>query len=119
MANVLGTLPIVPLCVLAVRWRTGLAFFLGPHFAGDVHLRPGDVAVHVDAAGHHDQATGIDVARGPNGRVRRRGDDLAVGDPQIAHLAVNAVSRIVNGSAGDFQEVGHTAENRMTNDQHQ
>ena len=94
----------------------GFAFFLGPHLAGDVHLRPGDVAVHVDAARHHDQAAGIDLARGPNGRIGRRGDDLAAGDPQIAHLAVDAVGRVVDGAAGDFDEVGHTAVISTTND---
>ncbi len=99
----LGTLPIVPLRVVAVRMhRLGLALFLGPHLAGDVHLRPGDVAVHVDAAGHHDQAGGVERPVGPHGGIGRRGDDPAVANPEIAHLAVDAVGRVVDGAAGDF-----------------
>ena len=43
------------------RWHV-VPVLLGPHLAGDVDLRPGDVAVHVDAARHHDQPAGVDVA---------------------------------------------------------
>ena len=94
----------MPLCVLAVR-STGsaVAVFFGPQPAGGVRLRPGDVAVHVDAAGHHDQPPRVERARRPHRRIGRRGHDLAAVDPQIAHLAIDAVGRIVNRAAGDFQ----------------
>ena len=43
---------------------------LGPHHPGGVDLRPGDVAVHVDPAGHHDVAPRIDRPVGPDLRDR-------------------------------------------------
>src|SRR4051812_47338357 len=47
-------------------------FFFGPHFAGDVHLWAGDVAVHVDSAGHDNEAVRIDFARGTNSGIEWR-----------------------------------------------
>ncbi len=91
----------------AVRERCAVehlafAFLLGPHFASHVHLGAGDVAVHVDAARHHDHAASIDLAIGANGRIARRGDDLAVGNPQIAHFAIDAVGRVVKRALRDL-----------------
>ena len=106
VANVLGTLPIVPLWVSAVRITGGAGpLFLRTHLPGDVDLGTRDVAVHVDAAGHDHQPAGVDRrAAARTCRIGRRGDDLAVFDPEIAHLAVDPVGRIVDRAAGDFEE---------------
>jgi len=79
-----------------------------PHFASGIHLGPGDVTVHVDAARHHHQALGIDHTHRLYGQIARRLDHLSVGNPKIAHLAIDTVCRIVERSISNFDEVaGH------------
>ena len=96
----LGTLPIVPLCVIrGTIDRLAAPFLLGAHFPRRVDLGTDDVAVHVDAAGHDHQPAGIDHARRPDLGIGRRIDDLAAGDPDVAHLAVDPVGRVVDRSA--------------------
>ena len=86
----------------AARVR-GTSTIFGPHLAGVVDLRPGDVGVHVDAAGHHDQPRRVeDAIRG----VGRGGDDLSVARPHVADDAIDAVGRVVYRAAGDLQQ-GH------------
>ena len=88
--------------------RLRLALFLGPHLAGGVHLRPGDVAVHVDAAGHDDEAAGVERSRRADASDRsaaRRSCRPAI--QRSRDLAVDAVGRIVNVAAGDEEVVGH------------
>ena len=41
------------------------------------------------------------------GAFARRLDDATIGNPQIAHLTVNPIGRVVDGSLGDFQRVSH------------
>ncbi len=84
-----------------------LAPFFWPQFAGEIDLRPGDVSVHVHAAGHHDEAGGVEHSiRRAGGVSTRRGDDLAVPNPQVHHDAVDAVDGVVDDSVGDFEK-GH------------
>src|SRR5690554_2443925 len=71
--------------------------------AGEVDLRPRDVAVDVDAAGHDDQAARIEDGR-VVGKARH---DAAVLDANIRHRAVHAVARIVDPPARDAQPPGH------------
>ncbi len=101
----LGTLPIVPLCVIAgAADRLAAPLLLGTHLPRGVDLGPDDVAVHVDAAGHDDQPAGVDHACRPDLRGSAGGSTiLAAGDPDVAHLAVDPVGRVVDGSAGDLE----------------
>ena len=73
-----------------------------PDLPGSIDFRSCDVAVHVDPARHHHQSGGIERAVRPSMPVRRRRDDLAVADPEIVDLAVNAASRVVNVAGRDF-----------------
>ena len=82
----------------------GLALLLGPHLAGGVHLGPGDVTVHVHAAGHDDQTGGVERPVRPDIGIRRRVDDLSVTNPDIAALAVDAVNRVVDGAPRNLEE---------------
>ncbi len=72
---------------------------LGREAARGVDLRPGDVRVDVDAARHDDPAAGVDLRRVIGDVV----DDLAVAQADVAHLAVDAVGRVVDAAAGDAQ----------------
>ena len=45
------------------------ALLFWSHLAGGVHLRPGDMAMHIDPAGHDDQAGGVQRPRRANGRT--------------------------------------------------
>ena len=83
--------------------RGVVAAVFGPEFAGDVDLRPGDVGVHVDAAGHDDHPGQIEAADG-RGRVGGRGDDLAALDPEVADFARDAVRGVVDGAAGEVNQ---------------
>ena len=65
------------------------------------------MTVHVDSTRHHDHAASVDRAIDRQVGAGRLRDDLIAFDPQIAHLAVDIVGRIVDGAAGDFDEVGH------------
>ena len=80
------------------------ACLLGPHLAGGVHLGSGDVTVHVDAAGHDDQAGGVERPVRPDLGIRRRVDDLPVTNPDIAALAVDAVNRVVDSAPRNLEE---------------
>ena len=86
--------------------RLGLALLLGPQLATRIHLRSRDVAMDVDPARHDHQARGIECARRTSRRIARRLDNLAVGDPQILGLAIDAISGIENVASGD-EEVVH------------
>ncbi len=85
--------------------RRGHALFLGPHLASGVDLGPGDVAVHVDAAGHDDQTGRIESAVGGVARIGRRGDDLAPLEPHVGDLTVDAIGRVVDVAARDFPQI--------------
>ena len=78
------------------------AMLLGQHHPRDVDLAAADMAVHVDPAGHHDLAGELDHLVRP--AVGRRRHDAAVLDPQIHHLAVDAVERIVDRAAGELRD---------------
>ena len=78
----------------------------GHHLAGRVDLRPGDVAVHVNPAGHDDESFGVIDAIGPAVGVSGSRDNAAIVDPDIADFARDAVLGIVDCAAGDFEE-GH------------
>lgn len=57
MAKVLGVLPSVPDRSNEVRRKGGgIPAILRPEFPGHVHLRSGNVCVHVNPAGHDHQA---------------------------------------------------------------
>ena len=81
--------------------RRGIAAVFGPEFAGDIHLGPGDMRVHIDAAGHDDESAQVERA------IRRRagvGDDFAVARPEVAHGAIDPAAGIVHGSGGEADE---------------
>ena len=59
--------------------------------------------MHVDTAGHHHQAGGIDDPARPHIGIRRRRHDLAAGDPEIADLPIDPIGGVVNGPAGDLE----------------
>ena len=50
----------------------GVAFFFRPHFAGGVDLGPGDMAVHVNPAGHDDHPRGVEDILFIGGRKRNK-----------------------------------------------
>src|SRR5262249_34663328 len=75
-----------------------------PHLARHVHLRPGDVRVHVHAPGHDDEPSRVQDPVGPLVGARRRPDHLAVPDPEVADLAVDAVGGVVDRAVCDLQE---------------
>src|SRR5262249_15866913 len=76
----------------------------GAHVGGEVDLGPGDVSVHSDAAGHHHQARRVDGLVGAGVRVGGRRYDLAVPNPDVLHLPIDAVGRVVDGPPGDLQQ---------------
>ena len=86
--------------------RLAAALLLGAHLARGVDLGPDDVTVHVDSAGHHHQPAGIEDARRLDLGIGGRLDDLPAGDPDVAHLAVDFVGRVVDGSPGDLEVLG-------------
>ena len=71
--------------------------------AAGVHLWTGHVTVQVDAAWHHDPATGIDPREGL--RVGRLCDNPAVLHPDVIHDAITPVQRIVDRAAGEDETV--------------
>src|SRR5207253_4186875 len=81
------------------------ALFLRPHLAGRVHLWPGDMTVHIDAARHYHQARRIQRPRRPHSRIAWRLDDLVAADPQVFHLAVDTVGRVIDVAARDEEIV--------------
>ena len=87
------------------RIRPGPAAELRAHHPSRVDLRADDVTVHVDAAGHHHEAAGIDDSGRRGIRFGGRGHDAAAGDPEVADLAVDPVSRVVDGPAGDLEQL--------------
>lgn len=82
-----------------------VTFFLGTHLSGGVDLRPRDVAMHVDAAGHDDEARGIQRARWSDAGVAGRLNDLFAVDPDVLYLAVDAVCGVIDIAAGDEEEI--------------
>ncbi len=84
-----------------------MPFFLGPHLASGIHLRAGDMAVHVDTPRHHDEASSIDLPVGASVRVGRRLDHPSIGDPDVLYLPLQTVGRVVHVSAGDPQRGCH------------
>jgi hypothetical protein len=81
----------------------GLALVFGAHLARGVHFGTGDVAVHVDAARHDDQAGSIESTIGTDVGICRWLDDLPVADPDIAALAVHTVNRIVDSPVRNLE----------------
>ncbi len=75
---------------------------LGAHRPAHVHLRPGNVGVDIDAAGHDRLSRGIDDLRTGTDRV----DDVAVVDGDVHNVAVNP-ARGVEDRALLNQEFGH------------
>lgn len=72
---------------------------LGTHLPRGIHLRPGDVAVHIDAAWHDDEAPRINSPRRSYRRISWRRDDFSAADPQVANCTCDVVGGIVNLSA--------------------
>jgi hypothetical protein len=72
---------------------------VGVEAARQIDAAPGDVTVDVDASRHHHHSARVD----PTGSRDRLGDDAAVCDVEIAHDAVDAVSRVVDGASDDMQ----------------
>jgi hypothetical protein len=71
------------------------------HFASRVDFGPHDVAVHVNAAGHDNQAGQVKrFDRG--GGIRRCIDDATIANPDVGDGSVNAIGRIVNLAARKF-----------------
>ena len=99
-------MPPVPERRIAVRSWTSPRCSSGARRAGRVDRRPRDVGVDVDAARHDDHAAGVDLRRVLGDVV----DDLAVAQADVAHLAVDAVGRVVDAAAGDAQR--HAAASR-------
>ena len=99
MANVEGTVPPVPERAIAVRSRTSARCSSGSSLRAALTAGPGDVGVDVDPARHHDHPPRVDPASVP----RHVGDDLAVLDADVAHLAGDAVGGVVHAAAGDPQ----------------
>src|SRR5205814_345860 len=81
------------------------ALFLRAHFAGRVDLWPGNVAVHVDAARHYHETRSIERSCRPNRWVARRLNNLAAADPEVLHLAINAIGGIIDVAARDEEIV--------------
>ena len=71
--------------------------------ATGVHLGTSHVAVQVDAAWHHDPATGIDPCEGL--WISGPGDDPAVLHPDVVHDAITPVQRVVDRAAGEDETV--------------
>ena len=80
----------------------GLAFFLGAHLPRHIHLGAGDMAVHVDSAGHDHESGRVEHTDGLHGWIGRGSDDFIVADPKVADQPIDAVGRIVDGPAGYF-----------------
>jgi len=83
---------------------------LGQKAPGKVHGGPGNVRVDINAAGHHHHAGGVDGST-PRGNV---GHDAAIGDADVANVAVDAVRWIVDGAAGYPEIHGTTTVVRST-----
>ena len=65
------------------------------------------MAVHVDAAGHDDQPRGRRSTRVGLTSGSAGGSTISrAGDPDVAHLAVDPVGRVVDRSAGNFEVLG-------------
>ena len=94
----------MPLCVLAVRCSTcDLRFSSGRILRATFTFGPAMWQCMSTPPGMTTRPAGVDRrASGRIGGIGRRGDDLAVRDPQIADLAVDAVGRIVDGAARRF-----------------
>ena len=86
--------------------QLGLPLLLGPHLARDVDLRPGDMTVHVDPARHDHQPRGVDHTRRPYRRIGRSINDPPIEDPDVPHLAIDPIGRVVNSALRNFNVVG-------------
>ena len=75
---------------------------LGRELARGVDLRPRDMGVDVDAAGHHDHPASVD----PAGAGPDVGDHLAVLQAHVADVSVDVVGGVVDGAAAD-PDLGH------------
>ena len=71
---------------------------------GQVHLRAGDVAMYVHAAGHDGHALSVDD---PGRRGRRGRRHAPVFYANVFDFAVNAVGGVIDSAAGDQRAVRH------------
>ena len=90
-------MPPVPERVIAVRSSTSARCSSGVSLRAALTAGPGDVGVDVDPARHDDHPPRVDAA----GVRRHVGDDLAVLDADVAHLAGDAVGGVVHAAGGD------------------
>ena len=95
--------------------RPGSGDFRAPHdslvplhlrsqFASDIDLRACNVAMHVNAAWHHNITIRVKHTVRTSGRIRGCIHDPAVIDPDVANLIVNPVLGINNAAADDLKE---------------
>ena len=95
------------------RSRKGaVAMIFGKHRARDVDLAAADMSMQVDRAPHDDASRKIVLAinRYP---WRRRRDDVTVVHEQIAHLAIDPISGIVEPAAAEPDQCGSFIASRM------
>ena len=78
-------------------------FVVRHHFASHIHFRPGNVAVHIDTARHHDHAAAINglVSFDLTARLRH---DASILDPNITDVTIDAVFWVVNTTVLDVQQ---------------
>ncbi len=75
----------------------------GQHSARDIHLAAADMGVQIYRARHHDPAGNIVLAVHPLAGSGR-GDNSAVANEYVAHLAVDLIGRVVDFAAIKFSK---------------
>ncbi len=78
------------------------AVLFGQEQTSSIHVAPRDVRMDVDAAGHNDEAIGIDCFVGPD-VARRLRDDSVVADEKVSDF-VAAVRWIDEAAALDMDQ---------------
>ena len=76
-----------------------------PHFAGNVHLGPNNMAVHVHTTRHYHQSASIDSLvwqLSGSGTIHHAG----IANPKVHHHAIAAVGGVVNSTVF-YSDQGH------------
>ena len=84
-----------------------IGFVVGAQLAGDVYFGPAMWQCMSTPPGMTTRPRASISRVGRCDGIGGRGDDLAVGDPEVADFAVDAVGRIVDGALRDFDQIGH------------